>query len=292
VSAVRGVLAAGVTPFRDGGGKIDGDAVGPLYAFYAEAGLDGVLALGTTGEGIMLDVDERKLVTRLALEASTIPVLVHAGAQTTAQSVEVAGYAAELGAGGVAAIGPPYFAFDEAELLAHFVAIADACAPLPFYIYEFAARAGYAIPLSVIAALRDRTSNLVGLKVSDHPWDKFSQYLLDGLDIFVGPEALIAEGMQAGAVGAVSGLAAALPEVVLDVVANGENVEARTQAAASLRNLVNEYPFQAALKSILAWRGVPIRSDVRAPLRGLDRREAAALRERLGALDERYLFAS
>ena len=112
----------------------------------------------------MLDVDERKLVTRLALEASTIPVFVHAGAQTTAQSVEVAGYAAELGAAGVAAIGPPYFAFDETELLAHFVAIADACAPLPFYIYEFAARAGYAIPLSVIAALRDRTSNLVGLR--------------------------------------------------------------------------------------------------------------------------------
>ena len=108
----------------------------------------------------------------------------------------------------------------------------------------------------------------------------------------MGPEALIAEGVHAGAVGAVSGLAAALPEVVLDVVANGENVEARTHAAASLRNLVNEYPFQAALKSILAWRGVPIRPDVRAPLRGLDRREAAALRERLGALDERYVFES
>ena len=47
MSAVRGVLAAGVTPLREGGSKIDGDAVGPLYAFYAEVGLDGVLALGT-----------------------------------------------------------------------------------------------------------------------------------------------------------------------------------------------------------------------------------------------------
>ena len=79
---VRGVLAAGVTPLRDDGSKIDGDAIGALYAFYAAVGLDGVLALGTTGEGILLDSAERKLVTRLAVEASDIPVLVHVGAQT------------------------------------------------------------------------------------------------------------------------------------------------------------------------------------------------------------------
>jgi dihydrodipicolinate synthase/N-acetylneuraminate lyase len=54
--------------------------------------------------------------------------------------------------------------------------------------------------------------------------------------------------------------------------------------------LVNEYPFQAAVKAILAWRGVPIHPYVRAPLRTLEGREAIDLRERLGALDERYVF--
>jgi len=291
MTAVRGVLAAGVTPLRQGGTKVDGEAIGALYAFYTSAGLDGVLALGTTGEGILLEPDERKLLVRLALEAAEIPVLVHAGAQTTAQSVLVAEYAADLGAAGVAAIGPPYFAFDEAELLAHFLAIAEACAPLPFYLYEFADRAGYAIPLSVVATLRDRASNLVGLKVSDQPWSRFSPYLLEGLDIFVGPESLIAEGVQAGAVGVVSGLAAGLPEAVCDAASNGGDADACAHAA-SLRRLVSAYPFQAALKTILAWRGVPIRPDVKAPLRGLEAREATELRERLGASDERYAFES
>lgn len=286
---IRGVVAAAVTPLREGGTKVDGDGIGALYEFYAAAGLDGVLALGTTGEGILLEIDERKLVTRLALEVSEIPVLVHVGGQTTAPSVSVASYAAELGAAGVAAIAPPYFAFDEAELLEHFCAIANACAPVPFYVYEFAARSGYAVPLSVIATLRERATNFVGLKVSDQPWSLFSAYLVDGLDIFVGPEPLIAEGLEAGAVGVVSGLAAGLPEAVLEAAVHGGDVDACARAA-SLRSLVNEYPFQAALKAILAWRGVPIRSDVRAPLRTLEGREAIELRERLGALDERYVF--
>jgi dihydrodipicolinate synthase/N-acetylneuraminate lyase len=289
MTPVRGVLAAAVTPLRNGGMKIDGDAIGALYTFYAATGLDGVLALGTTGEGILLDTAERKLVTRLALDASEIPVLIHVGAQTTAESVSMAAYAAEVGAAGVAAIGPPYFPFDEAELLGHFLAIAAACAPVPFYVYEFAARSGYAVPVSVIATLRDKATNLVGLKVSDQPWAQFAPYLLDGLDVFVGPEPLIVEGVQAGAAGAVSGLAGGLPEAVVDVAARGWDVEACARAA-TLRRLINDYPFQAALKSILAWRGVPVRQEVRAPLRSLDSREAAELRHRLAAFDERYDF--
>ena len=77
-------------------------------------------------------------------------------------------------------IGPPYFPLDEDELLAHFEAAARACAPLPFYLYEFAARSGYAIPLPVIARLRERAPNLAGLKVSDSPWEKVAPYLSKG----------------------------------------------------------------------------------------------------------------
>ena len=57
-------------------------------------------------------------------------------------------------------IAPPYFAFDADELLAHFAAAARACDPLPFYVYEFAARSGYAVPLETIAGLRDEASEL------------------------------------------------------------------------------------------------------------------------------------
>jgi dihydrodipicolinate synthase/N-acetylneuraminate lyase len=53
---LRGALAAAVTPLRDGGAALDEDLFGPYCDFLAAGGLDGLLALGTTGEGILLSV--------------------------------------------------------------------------------------------------------------------------------------------------------------------------------------------------------------------------------------------
>ena len=94
-------------------------------------------------------------------------------------------------------IAPPYFPLDGDALLAHFAAAARACAPMPFYVYEFARASGYAVPLDVLERCASEAPNFVGLKVSDSPWDAFAPYLLEGLDVFVGPEALIAQGMRA-----------------------------------------------------------------------------------------------
>src|SRR5262249_56598878 len=96
--------------------------------------------------------------------------------------------AAAAAADGCAVIAPPYCAIDEEELLAHFETAARACAPLPFYLYEFEARSGYAIPPAVIERLRERAPNLAGMKVSDSPWERLEPYLIEGLDVFVGAE--------------------------------------------------------------------------------------------------------
>lgn len=267
---LKGALAAALTPLRDGGSALDEDAFAPYCEFLRE--LDGVLALGTTGEGILLAVEERKRVVELFV-AGGMPVIAHCGAQTTAATVELAEHAASAGVHGVAVIGPPYFPLDEDALLAHFAAAARACAPLPFYVYEFARASGYAVPLEVLGRLREQAPNLAGLKVSDSPWESFAPYLLEGLDVFVGPEALISQGMRANAVGAVSALASAFPERVAAAVRDPDGDEAKGMV--DLRAAIERFPRHAALKRIVARKGVPIREDVRAPLRPLraDERE-------------------
>ena len=267
---LKGALAAALTPLKDGGSALDEDAFAPYCEFLRE--LDGVLALGTTGEGILLAVDERKRVVELFV-AGGMPVIAHCGAQTTAATVELAEHASSAGVDGVAVIGPPYFPLDEDALLAHFGAAARACAPLPFYVYEFARASGYAVPLEVLGRLREQAPNLAGLKVSDSPWDAFAPYLLEGLDVFVGPEALISQGMRANAVGAVSALASAFPERVAAAVREPDGDEANGMG--DLRAAIERFPRHAALKHIVARRGVPMREDVRAPLRPLraDERE-------------------
>src|SRR5215472_15063401 len=264
---LRGALAAAVTPLRDG--RLDADAVGPYVDFLAGHGVDGLLALGTTGEGVMFPPAHRVEIARAFLDAAAgrIQLAVHAGAQTTHDTVALAAQAAEDGATAVAVIGPPYFALDEEELLAHFVAAAEACAPVPFYLYEFEARSGYAIPLSVIERLRERAPNLAGMKVSDSPWERLEPYLVAGLDVFVGAEALLERGLAAGAAGAVSGLAASFPDAVVPLVR--EPTAEAGERAVGLRAALQRFPFHAASKAALGFRGVPVAPEVRAPLRGL-----------------------
>src|SRR5436190_2968905 len=187
---LRGALAATLTPLRDDGAALDEDAFGSYLDFLAAGGLDGILALGTTGEGILLSAAERRRAAELFLDGP-LPVIVHCGAQTTAETVALAEHAAGAGGAGVAVIAPPYYALDEDALLAHFAAAARAAEPLPFYVYEFKARSGYAVPLRVLERLREKReklSNLAGLKVSDRPLEAVAPYLLERLDVFVGAE--------------------------------------------------------------------------------------------------------
>jgi 4-hydroxy-tetrahydrodipicolinate synthase len=272
-AVLQGALAAAVTPLRDR--RLDADAVGPYVDFLAEHGVDGLLALGTTGEGVMFPPAHRMEVARAFLDAAggRIQVAVHAGAQTTHDTVALAARAAEDGADAVAVIAPPYFALDDEELLAHFEAAAHACAPVPFYLYEFEARSGYAIPLPVIERLRERAPNLAGMKVSDSPWDRLAPYLIEGLDVFVGAESLLERGLAAGAAGAVSGLAGSFPDAVVPLVR--EPTPAAGERATSLRAALQRFPFHAASKAALGFRGVPVGPEVCAPLRGLNGAERA-----------------
>lgn len=280
---LHGVLAAAVTPLREGGAALDEAAFDPYVDFLVTGGLDGILALGTTGEGLLLAPPERRRVAELYVAAAGRRLLVaaHCGAQTTRETVALAAHAAEAGADAVAVIGPPYFQLDERALLDHFAAAAAACDPLPFYVYEFARASGYAVPLAVLFELRERVSNLVGLKVSDSPFDRFQPYLIDGLDVFVGPEVLIAAGIEAGAIGAVSALAAAFPDRVAAAVRDPR--PAASVELGELRAAIEQLPRHAALKAVLALEGVPIRQDVRRPLRQLLEHEHEELGAWLGS---------
>jgi dihydrodipicolinate synthase/N-acetylneuraminate lyase len=273
---LSGTVAAAVTPLRDG--RFDAAAVGRYVDFLAGHGVDGLLVLGTTGEGVLFSPAERREIAAAFVDAvrGRLQVAVHAGAQTTADTVALARHAAEIGAEAVAVIAPPYFPLDEDELLAHFAAAAASCAPTPFYAYEFAARSGYAIPLGVIGRLRERSPNFVGMKVSDSPWETVAPYLLDGLDVFIGAEALLEQGLAAGAAGAVSGLASCFPDAVVPLVRD-RTAEAQDHAT-SLRASLQRLPFHAAAKTALGLRGVPITPEVRPPLRGLTDGEQAEVR--------------
>jgi dihydrodipicolinate synthase/N-acetylneuraminate lyase len=191
--------------------------------------------------------------------------------QATAATVALAEHAAAIGADAVAVIPPPYFPLDDEALFAHLSAAAAACAPVPFYVYEFERTAGYAVSRAVLDRLRDSAPNLAGMKVSDTPWEAFERYLDVGLDVFVGPEGFIGRGLNRGAVGAVSALGSAFPEHL------ARAVRERSDELAALREVIECFPRHAALKHVVGRRGVPIQGEVRRPLRSLTSEESTAL---------------
>ncbi|HZT54543.1 MAG TPA: dihydrodipicolinate synthase family protein, partial [Gaiellaceae bacterium] len=87
LSALRGTLAAALTPLRDG--AVDTAAIAAYVDFLTGHGLDGLLVLGSTGEGVLCSPGERREVAAsfLAAAAGRLPVAVHCGAQTTRDTV-------------------------------------------------------------------------------------------------------------------------------------------------------------------------------------------------------------
>jgi len=265
------MIVAAVTPLADAGRRLDEAAIGPMVEFLEAHGANGLFACGTTGEGVLLSIEERRRAAAAFRVALRGRLIVHCGAQTTGDTVELAAHAREIGADAVGVIPPPYYQLDAGALTEHFVSAARACGPLPLYLYAFTARSGYPLPVEVVSAVARRVDNLAGLKVSESTFERVQPYLGLGLPVYVGSEPLIPRALAAGAAGAVSGIAAAFPDIVRAVV--DDPTPAGERRLADLRAALEAQPFVSAIKVALAERGIPVRPDVRAPLRQLDATE-------------------
>ncbi len=138
----RGAATALLTPFRPDG-SIDLPAWDRLLERQLDAGIAALVVCGTTGEAATLTQDERLTLLRRAKQAACghCPVIMGAGTNCTAGSVENAELAAQNGADALLAVTPYYNKGTQAGLLAHYTAIADA-SPLPLVLYNVPSRTG------------------------------------------------------------------------------------------------------------------------------------------------------
>jgi dihydrodipicolinate synthase/N-acetylneuraminate lyase len=281
----RPLIPAVVTPLSEDGSALDLEAIRPYGAFLESHGADGAFVCGTTGEGILLSLDERRSVAAAYREALDGVLVVHAGAQTTADTVALARHATQIGAAAVAVIPPPYFPLDDDALTAHFVAAARAAAPLPFYCYAFAPKSGYPLPVDVVRRIGASVDNLAGLKVSESPFERVEPYLELGLPVLIGNEPLLPAGIARGAIGTVSGMGSAFPDVVRAALDAAD--EAAGARLLSLRSAMEASgQFIAAAKHVLGMRGLPVSGGMRAPLRRLTTAEVAELEAAVAAFLE------
>lgn len=146
MTEVRGIVSPLVTPF-DAQGQVNADMARQLVRFHLSVGITGFYVCGSTGEGLLMDPPERKLMLETVIDEvkKRVPVIAHIGAIATHVAADLADHAAEAGADAVASIPPIYFPMDIAAIKAYYKAIADAARDLPVWIYNIPRATGVSI---------------------------------------------------------------------------------------------------------------------------------------------------
>jgi len=289
---LAGIVAALMTPMRDGGARVDPDATGRLVAWLAEKGIHGLYIAGTTGEGLYLTVEEHRELTQAVVKAAHgVPVVAHVGALTTAQAVGLARQAVDAEATAVAAIPPSYYSMTQDELLAYFTAIGKAATPLPLYLYNIPSHARNDLPPALVKEIREVVPNVAGIKDSSGFAGRIGalvRTLGPGFDVVCGNDEMDLSAFQNGAVGIVSSGAGIFPELYLALytawksgrLAEAQEAQARVIA---MQEALGNGARLGWYKYVLAERGIPI-GGVRAPLLDPGPADQEAIRKRLKEL--------
>lgn len=163
----RGILIPVITPF-DEKSLVDEPMLRRLVDFYVKASVQGLFVLGSSGQGPVMSISERKRAAEIIIDQASarVPVVIHVGTADAQSTVELALHAAEKRASAVAVI-PPYYYSDhtEYEVIAHFRSVADAV-PLPIFIYENPKYSGISVRPELAVRMKGEIPSIRGMKVA------------------------------------------------------------------------------------------------------------------------------
>ncbi len=293
MQVLTGVICAMLTPFIHDTGLIDYEWVPAHLRFLESHGIDGVLALGTTGEGPSLGLSERQQVLDLVLShRGGLTVIAGTGCAALSETVALSQYAVDHGADAILVMPPFYFKNGRPEgILNYYRALCDA---LPdnarLLLYHIPAVTAVPItPLVIEGLLASHGHQLYGIKDSSgdiqHTTNLIQQY--PQLQIFSGSDTQVANALAADAAGVISALSNVWPDLVravFDAHHSGRDVSTPQTRLAAVRALIPN-PTPPPLKAMLPWRSGLPRTSVRVPLTNLTDDETAQLRIALEVID-------
>jgi N-acetylneuraminate lyase len=207
MSPISGILSALITPF-DNQGEVNTAVLRDLVRFQLQAGLTGFFVNGGTGEGLLLDPEERKQILEIVLNEvnGDVPVIAHIGAVATHTAADLAAHAQAAGAAAVAAIPPIYFRVDQLALKEHYRIIAQAAPDLPLWLYNIPGATGVTISADIFADLLD-IPQIAGIKYTSYDFFTMRAILElgqeRGVTVLSGPDEMCLPALTMGAAGAI-----------------------------------------------------------------------------------------
>jgi 4-hydroxy-tetrahydrodipicolinate synthase len=275
------LLTAMVTPFAPDG-SLDIPAAARLANHLVDAGCDGLVVSGTTGESPTTTDAEKLTLLRAVLEAvgDRARVIAGAGSYDTAHSVHLARASAAEGAHGLLVVTPYYSRPPQAGLFAHFTAVADAT-PLPVLLYDIPPRSVVPIEFDTLRALAAHP-NIVGVKDAKGDLHGGAQLMAEtGLVYYSGDDALNLPWLAMGATGFISVVSHLVPGQLRDLLsafASGDVTTARkiNMAIAPVINAMSRLGGVTLSKAGLRLQGIEV-GDPRLPQLAATAEQADAL---------------
>jgi 4-hydroxy-tetrahydrodipicolinate synthase len=215
----EGVLTALVTPFRNG--AIDEKALRVLVDRQIEAGIDGLVPCGSTGESATLSHEEHQRVIEIVVDttAGRVPVVAGTGSNNTDEAIRLTRHAKAAGAAGALLISPYYNKPTQSGLVAHYEAIAEAT-ELPLIVYNIPGRTASNILPSTLAQLA-QIEYVVGVKEACGDIDQIAHVIAqcpEDFDVLSGDDSMALPLMAVGGQGVISTCSNVAPEQMLELV--------------------------------------------------------------------------
>ncbi len=266
-----GVTPALATPLEANGTHVNAAVVPALIAFLLERGVSGFFVGGTTGEGVLLSHKQRKSLHEAVVEVvdGRVPVLLHVGANTTAEALNLAQHGRDVGADALVVMTPYFINMDDNALFDYFQTVAAVAPQSPFLVYDIPQLAINGISPALLQRLAAELPNFAGIKCSRPDMQMIRQQLAvlpERLIYLVGNERIALGALALGATGLISGLSTAVPEPFVQMTtafAAGNLAEAQL-AHRRLNQMLDALPTAriGAIKSILNERGIAVGTAV------------------------------
>ncbi len=258
-----GVYVALATPRQSDSTEADAAGLLDYMDTVMRAGINGVVLFGSTGEFVHFDAAERMRVLSLAMRRSRVPVLVNVSHSTLAGVLELAQDAMGAGAAGLLLMPPYFYRYSDEQVFAFYQEFARAMrGKTSTYLYNLPF---FTNPIGPDLANRLLLSGaFAGIKDSSGEAKMFNALrelrLRMPFSLLVGSESLYVEARLAGADGIVSGVAAALPELVVAIeralLANDVDRARKLNVRLSeFVEWVNRFPATVAIKQAAVARG-------------------------------------
>jgi dihydrodipicolinate synthase/N-acetylneuraminate lyase len=262
-SLASGVYAALATPRRPQTIEADTGSLLEYLCTIEQAGVDGLVLFGATGEFVHFDTEQRRCVCSLALKRSRVPVLVNVSHSTLEGALDLAESARSLGAAGLMLMPPYFFRYDEDQIFAFYSAFFDTFGQqTPVYLYNLPF---FTNPLTAQGLRRLLVEfPFAGAKDSSGNWDVFTAFLIARdarpFQLMSGHERIYVRALEAGAAGIISGVAAGLPELMVRLErAIRENDQAHVaQFDARVQELLvwmDRFPATVGIRQLAVFRG-------------------------------------